>query len=98
MDVHVHGTIALRAAQQGPKGKPPAQGWPERHRWGMAIGGGLTVAPVAGIARLLLARLREPPVAGSTLAAPRAAAGPARLCRREATSQLLSRASRAPPA
>jgi len=37
--------------------------WWGRHRRGiaMAVGGGLAVAPMAGLARLFIARLREPP-------------------------------------
>ena len=78
MDVRVPGALALRAAQQGPEREPPAvrikmmerfhESWWERHRWGMAIGvgGGLAVALIADLVRLLLARLRELPGSGST--------------------------------
>ena len=77
MDVRVPGALALRAAQQRLEGGLPAvrikmmerfheSSW-ERHRWGIAIGvGGLAVAPVADLVRLLLARLRELPGSGST--------------------------------
>ena len=78
MDVRVPGALALRAAQQGPERELPAvrikmmerfhESWWERHRWGMAIGvgGGLAVALIADLVRLLLARLRELPGSGST--------------------------------
>ena len=76
-DRRAHGAFALRAAQQGPERELPAvrirmmerfhESWWERHRWVMAIGvGGLDVAPVADLVRLLLARLRELPGSGST--------------------------------
>jgi len=81
-DRRAHGAFALRAAQQGPERELPAvrirmmerfhESWWERHRWVMAIGvGGLDVAPVADLVRLLLARLRELPGSGSTRAGAR---------------------------
>ena len=78
MDVRVPGAFALRAAQQKLERELPAvrikmmerfhESWWERHRWGIAIGvgGGLAVALIADLVRLLLARLRELPGAGST--------------------------------
>jgi len=71
--VRMPGGFAPRAAQQGPGEAMPAVRtrvmerfpgpWWGRHRRGiaMAVGGGLAVAPMAGLARLFIARLREPP-------------------------------------
>ena len=78
IDVRVPGAPALHTAQQRLERELPAvrikmmerfyESWWKRHRWGIAIGvgGGLAVALIVDLVRLLLARLRELPGAGST--------------------------------